>query len=177
MPALPWRRERWPKVRSSAEASRSSACAGSRGATRAGSAATGRRRCAATGRTRRRPFARRQRQDRGQAVPSPSRIPTLRKYVATWRKAGAGAYKLRERTFRDYLDLLERHVLTPLGDARLDTLRAVRIEAELVAPLRDRGHLRTARLAVCALSRDAFGREGPDARTRREPVRGGRDRA
>ncbi len=71
----------------------------------------------------------------------------------TWKEAGAGAYKIRERTFRDYLDLLKRHVLPTLGDVRLDALRAVRIEAEVVARLRDRGHLRTARLAVCALSR------------------------
>jgi integrase len=89
-------------------------------------------------------------QDRGLAVPSPTQIPTLGDYVDTWKETVAG---LRERTIEDYLDMLERHVLPSLGGVRLDAIHATRIEAEVVAPLRAKGHLRTARLAVSALSR------------------------
>ena len=77
------------------------------------------------------------RQDRGYAVPSPSRIPTLREYVKTW-KAGEAAARLRARTLRDYQETLDRHVLQKLGDARLDAIHTARIELEVVKPLRTR---------------------------------------
>lgn len=93
-----------------------------------------------------------ERRDQGHSVPSPSSLPTLAAYVKLW-VTGSSAATLRERTRRDYLELLERHVMPALGDARLDALHAARIEDEVVAPLRAKGHLRTARLAVCALSR------------------------
>ena len=92
------------------------------------------------------------RADRGYAVPSPSRLPTLREYVDTW-KGGEAAAKLRPRTLEDYLDKLERHVLPKLGDARLDTIRTARIELEVVKPLREAGKHRTAGLTVAALSK------------------------
>lgn len=92
------------------------------------------------------------RQDRGYAVPSPSRLPTLREYVKTW-KEGEAAARLRPRTLEDYLDKLDRHVLPKLGDARLDALHAARIELQMVRPLREAGKLRTAGLAKAALSK------------------------
>src|SRR5262245_52821319 len=58
------------------------------------------------------------RQDRGYAVPSPSRLPTLKEYVETW-KEGEAAARLRPRTLDDYLDKLNRHVLPKLGEVRL----------------------------------------------------------
>jgi integrase len=91
-------------------------------------------------------------QDRGFVVPSPSTMPTLREYVERWR-AGEVAASLRARTLRDYLANLERHVYPRLGDARLNAIHTARIETDVVAPLRAKGHLRTARLAVSALSR------------------------
>ncbi len=92
------------------------------------------------------------RQDRGHAVPSPSTVPTLREYVDCWRQ-GEAAATLRDRTLRDYLALLERHVYPALGDARLEAIHTSRIEVDVVAPLRAKGHLRMARLVVSALSR------------------------
>jgi len=89
--------------------------------------------------------------DRGHALPSPARIPRLRDFVKAWEKTETAA-RLRERTRRDYLDLLGRHVLPHLGGHRLDTIRAHTIETTVVAPLRADGKLRTARLAVAALS-------------------------
>src|SRR5690606_33382777 len=88
----------------------------------------------------------------GFAVPSPSTMPTLRAYVKTWEKSTSAA-TLRDRTRRDYLEKLTRYVLPALGETRLDAIHASKIEDLVVAPLRERGHLRTARLAVCALSR------------------------
>lgn len=90
--------------------------------------------------------------DDGHAIPSPSSIPTLAEYVKRWEKTESAA-KLRERTRRDYLDLLTRRVTPALGAERLDQIHAARIEDAVVAPLRAAGHVRTARLAVCALSR------------------------
>jgi len=77
------------------------------------------------------------RQDRGYAVPSPSRIPTLRECMETW-KSGEAAPRLRDRTLRDYLEILRRHVLPNLGEARLDTIHTARIEIEVVKPPRRR---------------------------------------
>jgi integrase len=91
-------------------------------------------------------------QDKGFAVPSPSSMPTLRAYVKRW-KAGEPAAGLRARTLQSYLDSLERYVYPALGEARLDSIHTARIESEVVAPLRAKGHLRTAELAVSALSR------------------------
>jgi integrase len=92
------------------------------------------------------------RQDRGYAVPSPSRIPTLREYVKTW-KAGEAAASLRARTLRDYLEILDRHILPKLGDARLDAIHTARIELEVVKPLREAGKIRSAQLSVAVLSK------------------------
>lgn len=92
------------------------------------------------------------RQDRGYAIPSPSRIPTLKAYLERWKESDS-ALGLRARTLADYLDMLERHVLPALGETRLDAVHSARVEIEVVAPLRKRGHYRTARLAVSALSR------------------------
>jgi integrase len=92
------------------------------------------------------------RQDRGYAVPSPSRIPTLREYVKTW-KQGEAAARLRARTLRDYLAILDRHVLPKLGEARLDAIHTARIEIEVVKPLREAGKVRSAQLAVAVLSK------------------------
>ena len=91
-------------------------------------------------------------QDHGQAVPSRARIPTLRVYVDRWKTSEA-AHTLRERTRRDYLAMLERHVLPELGDARLDAIHAATVEDLVVKPLSAKAKLRTARLAVSALSR------------------------
>src|SRR5262249_34127403 len=90
--------------------------------------------------------------DRGLAVPSPSSLPTLSQYVERW-KTGESASRLRDRTRRDYVALLDRHVLPVLGHTRLDAIHTAEVEDRVVAPLRARGHLRSARLAVCALSR------------------------
>ncbi len=90
--------------------------------------------------------------DKGLATPSPSRIPTLERFVEAW-KNGPAAASLRERTKRDYLENLKRHVLPGLGHLRLDSIRTSAIEEVVVEPLRQKGHLRAARLAVCALSR------------------------
>jgi integrase len=92
------------------------------------------------------------RQDRGHAVPSPSRIPTLSQYVETW-KGGEAAARLRDRTLRDYLEVLDRHVLPKLGEARLDAIHTARIEIEIVKPLREAGKVRSAQLAVAVLSK------------------------
>lgn len=92
------------------------------------------------------------RQDRGHAVPSPSNQPTLREYVDRWQRGNAAA-TLRARTLRGYLASLERHVFPKVGAIRLDSVTSALIEAEVVAPLRKKGHLRAARLAVAALSR------------------------
>src|SRR5262249_23210384 len=90
--------------------------------------------------------------DRGQAVPSPSRIPTLKDYVAAW-KDGQAAAKLRARTLVEYLALLDRHVLPKLGEARLDALHHSRIESEVIAPLEGAGEVRAAQLAKAVLSK------------------------
>jgi len=90
------------------------------------------------------------RQDRGLAVPS--RVPTLSEYVKVWKK-GEAAANLRERTLLDYLAVLDRHVLPALGDVPLNAIHTARVESEVVAPLRRRGHTRTARIAVSVLSK------------------------
>ncbi len=92
------------------------------------------------------------RQDHGYAVPSPSSMLTLRQYAQRWRE-GEAAATLRERTLRDYMAILERHVFPKLGDQHLNAIHAARIELQVVAPLRKKDQLRTARLAVSALSR------------------------
>ena len=92
------------------------------------------------------------RQDRGHAVPSPSRIPTLSEYVKVW-KVGEAAARLRARTLSDYLEILDRHVLPKLGEARLDAIHTARIEIEVVKPLREAGKVRSAQLAVAVLSK------------------------
>lgn len=88
--------------------------------------------------------------DSGLAIPSPARIPTLEAFVEKWGEATIG---LRERTVRDYLDILKRHVIPALGSRRLDAIHALDIEERLVKPLVSKGHNRTARLAVSVLSR------------------------
>lgn len=88
--------------------------------------------------------------DRGLATPS--RVPTLRQYVETWKK-GEAAAKLRPRTLRDYLAIFERHVLPALGPVPLNAIHTARIEAVLVAPLRKQGKYRSAQLAVAVLSK------------------------
>jgi integrase len=93
------------------------------------------------------------RQDRGHAVPSPSRIPTLREYVKGWKAAGSGSAGVRPRTFEDYLENLDRYVLPKIGDLRLDAIHTARIELEVVKPLREAGKLRTAGLVKAALSK------------------------
>lgn len=90
--------------------------------------------------------------DRGFAAPSPSSVPRLADYIDVW-KEGQAASTLRDRTRRDYLALLKRHVTPTLGMLRLNEVHTAQIEAEVVSPLRKAGHLRTARLAVSALSR------------------------
>lgn len=91
-------------------------------------------------------------QDHGQVVPSAAHVPTLRAYVERWKTSPA-AQKLRERTQRDYLYLLEHYVLPRLGDLRLDSIHTATVEDGVVKPLSEKKHLRTASLAVSALSR------------------------
>jgi len=90
------------------------------------------------------PGARRERQ-------APLRLADDPRHATAGRACSSAS--LRQRTRRDYLDQLERHVLPKLGHLRLDQIHTARTEAEVVAPLREAGHLRTARLAVSALSR------------------------
>jgi integrase len=91
------------------------------------------------------------RQDRGIATPSPSRVPRLRDQVEAW-KGTQKAKALRDSTRRDYLKILDRHVLPELGGLRLDAIHTATIEKEVVGPLLERGCNRTAQLAVAALS-------------------------
>ena len=79
-------------------------------------------------------------------------MPTLREYANRWSK-GVAVAALRERTARDYMAALERHVYPTLGGARLDSIHTTRIEVNVVASLRAKGHLRMARLTVSALLR------------------------
>lgn len=90
-------------------------------------------------------------QDRGLAVPSPAKLPTVREYVERW-KTGESAADLRERTLRDYLAILERHVLNKIGNTRLDAVHTAKLESDVVGPLRAKGQIRTAGLAISALS-------------------------
>jgi integrase len=92
------------------------------------------------------------RRDKGLAAPSPSSIPLVRDFIETW-KASQSAARLRDRTRRDYLDILKRHVTPKLGHLRLDQVHTAEIEESVVGPIVSKGHHRTARLAVCALSR------------------------
>src|SRR5262245_33791427 len=93
------------------------------------------------------------RKDKGYAVPSPSRLPTLRAFVATWKQAGAVSADVREGTFEDYLERLDLYVLPKLGEVRLDAIHAHLIKSEVMKPLREAGKLRTAQLAKAALSK------------------------
>ena len=90
------------------------------------------------------------RQDDGHAVPS--RVPTLAEFLETW-KLGEAAAALRPRTLRGYLEKLEKHIIPKLGGASLRAIHTARIELEIVAPLRKAGKLRTAQIAVAALSK------------------------
>lgn len=90
------------------------------------------------------------RADRGLAVPT--RVPTVAEFAETWEK-GEAAAKLRARTLRDYQWTLKKHVLPVLGKLPLNALHTARIEAELVAPLRERGKVRMAQLCVAVLSK------------------------
>jgi integrase len=100
------------------------------------------------------------------------RVPTFSEFVETWKEALSVTERLRERTRRDYLDLLKRYAQPAFGRVPLDEIRRSDVEAVL-KPLLEKGKRRTARLLLCAVRRIfdlAFDDEdGLALRLRRDP--------
>jgi integrase len=79
--------------------------------------------------------------DLGVAI-EPSRM-TVQEYLTKWLNEVA-KHKVSERTYKDYMQHLERHVYPSIGSKRLHQLRPLEIQA-LINNIHERGHTRLAR--------------------------------